>query len=98
MTEATTQLGKKRDLFFNEMKKREKEVLNQNDKAVPVLLSYLVKKINHLAAKESEKALVFTEDEVSAKKDDGKKDEKEDFLYDIMIKDSQVCVGWCCEP
>ena len=53
------------------------EIKNQNTiQAVPVLLSYLVKKINHLAAKESEKALVFTEDEVSAKKDEGKKDEK----------------------
>ena len=93
VTESTTQLRKKRDLFFNEMKKREKEVMHQNDKSVPVLLSYLVKKINHLAAKENEKVLVFTEDEVNAKKDESKKDEKEDFLYDIMIKDSQVSVG-----
>ena len=88
--ESTTQLRKKRDLFFNEMKRREKEVLNRNDKSIPVLLNYLMKKINHLQSKEGEKVLLFTEDGINTKKEESKKDEKEDFLYDIMIKDSQV--------
>ena len=91
--ESTTQLRKKRDLFFSEMKKREKEVLNQSNKSIPVLLNYLMKKINHLQAKEGENVLLFTEDEVNTKKEENKKDEKEDFLYDIMIKDSQVVLS-----
>lgn len=81
-----------RQQVYYDMKERQlQEVQQLQGRKEPPLLTYLRKKATHGGKKEAT-TLVFTDEEWVAKREE--KREKEDFLLDVMFKDSQVGVWW----
>ena len=79
-----------RQQVYYDMKERQlQEVQQLQGRKEPPLLTYLRKKATHGGKKEAT-TLVFTDEEWVAKREE--KREKEDFLLDVMFKDSQVGV------
>lgn len=77
-----------RQQVYYDMKERQlQEVQQLQGRKEPPLLTYLRKKATHGGKKEAT-TLVFTDEEWVAKREE--KREKEDFLLDVMFKDSQV--------
>lgn len=80
-----------RQQVYYDMKERQlQEVQQLQGRKEPPLLTYLRKKATHGGKKEAT-TLVYTDEEWVAKREE--KREKEDFLLDVMFKDSQVDVS-----
>ena len=78
-----------RQQVYCDMKERQlREVKQLQREKEPPLLTYLRKKASH-GAKTENGALVYGDDEWVAKREE-KREEKEDFILDLMFKDSQV--------
>ena len=81
-----------RQQVYYDMKERQlQEVQQLQGRKEPPLLTYLRKKATHGGKKEAA-MLVFTDEEWVARREE--KREKEDFLLDVMFKDSQVSADW----
>ena len=78
-----------RQQVYCDMKERQlREVKQLQCEKEPPLLTYLRKKASH-GGKTENGALVYGDDEWVAKREE-KREEKEDFILDLMFKDSQV--------
>ena len=83
----------RRDEFYKRMKQREKEAQSGLSDTMPPLLTYLLKKATHANVTKEGTALVYTEDDVLTRRDESHKDEKENFLLDVMFTDSQIHIA-----
>ena len=87
----TGKLPQLRQQVYYDMKERQlQEVQQLQGRKEPPLLTYLRKKATHGGKKEAT-MLVYTDDEWVARREE--KHEKEDFLLDVMFKDSQVAIS-----
>ena len=80
-----------KERFYQEMKNKEKEAAKITGED-PLLLTYLLKKANHVNIKKENGIMIVTDDDIPLKKEDSKKEEKEDFLYGMFLTDSQLYI------
>ena len=82
----------KREEFYRRIRERER-MGEEATQPIPLLLSYLRKKANQRKYPMEGSTMVFTENSVSMRKADNPKNEKEDFLLDVMLTNSQIHIA-----